>query len=107
MKPVRLRQSAERDLLHAFAHYLDEAPHVAAAFVDAVVEARRYIEDNPGSGSPRYSELLDAPGLRFWLLNRFPYVLFYVERDDHLDVIRLLHQHADIPAKLEGDFKTS
>jgi toxin ParE1/3/4 len=107
VKPARLRESAERDILQAFAYYLKEAPHVAEAFTDAVVRGRRHIEDNPGAGSPRYGEILEAPGLRFWLLNRFPYVLFYVERDDHLDVIRVLHQHADIPQKLDDDFKNS
>jgi plasmid stabilization system protein ParE len=32
--------------------------------------------------------------------NGYPYILFYIERDDYLDAIRLLHQHSDIPAQL-------
>jgi toxin ParE1/3/4 len=35
--------------------------------------------------------------LRSWRLARCPYVVFYVERDDHLDVWRVLHARQDIP----------
>jgi hypothetical protein len=33
----------------------------------------------------------------------FPYTLFYFERDDHLDVVRLLHQRQDIPMLLSDE----
>jgi toxin ParE1/3/4 len=41
---------------------------------------------------------LEIPALRCWQLERFPYLVFYVERDDHIDVWRVLHGHRDIPA---------
>ena len=37
------------------------------------------------------------PGLRHWLLQSCPYLAFYVERADHLDVWRVLHAERDIP----------
>ncbi len=43
---------------------------------------------------------LDLPGLRCWPVKRYPYLVFYVERDDHIDVWRVLHGQRDIPAWL-------
>jgi toxin ParE1/3/4 len=34
-------------------------------------------------------------------LSRYPYLLFYVERQDHIDVWRVLHSQRDIPAWLQ------
>jgi toxin ParE1/3/4 len=47
-----------------------------------------------------YGELCEVPGLRSWLVSRLPYALLYVEQAAYLDVLRVLHQHADIPAQL-------
>jgi len=41
---------------------------------------------------------LNLPGVRFWPLTRHPYLVFYVERDDHIDVWRVLHGRRDVPA---------
>ena len=30
------------------------------------------------------------------MLRRYPYIIFCVERDDHIDVWRVLHAHRDI-----------
>jgi toxin ParE1/3/4 len=101
MKPIVLRLAAETDIDHAFAYYLTEAgADTASHFVDEVGVAMRHIALHPATGSPRYGQLCDVPGLRSWLLQRFPYTVLYLERDEHLDVLRVLHQHADIPAQL-------
>ena len=50
------------------------------------------------AGSPRYAHELNLPGLRFWPLTRFPYLVFYFEHDNYVDVWRVLHQQRDIPA---------
>jgi toxin ParE1/3/4 len=39
---------------------------------------------------------LNLPGLRFWTLTRYPYLVFYVERDTHIDVWRVLQGQRDI-----------
>lgn len=46
---------------------------------------------------PRYAHELALPGLLYWPLRRYPYLVFYVERDDHVDVWRVLHGVRDIP----------
>jgi toxin ParE1/3/4 len=104
MMGLVLREAAECDIEGGFDHYLAAAgSEVATAFVLAVDAALAHIAEFPGTGSPRYGELLDTPGLRFWLVSKFPYVLFYVERENHLDIIRVLHQHSDIPGQLQFD----
>ena len=33
-----------------------------------------------------------------WPLRKYPYLVFYVEQADHIDVWRVLHMKRDIPA---------
>jgi toxin ParE1/3/4 len=41
---------------------------------------------------------LNLPGLKSWPLTRYPCLVFYVERPDHIDVWRVLHGQRDVPA---------
>ena len=59
------------------------------------------ISRQPATGSPRYGYELDLPGLRSRLLKGDPYLIFYIERDGHVDVWRELHAQRDIPAWLQ------
>ena len=56
---------------------------------------------HPAVGSPRFAFELRLEGLRAWPLRRYPYLVFYVEREDHLDVWRVLHAQRDIPAWMQ------
>lgn len=97
-KPVVPREAANRDVEEAIAYYLAEGSVAAAlGFVDALERAYAHIGRHPSSGSPRYAHELDLPGLRCWPLKRYPHLVFYVERDDHVDVWRVLHGQRDIP----------
>lgn len=100
MKPAIRSQLAEQDIQAALDHYLALSPGTALKFLDALEHASSHIETHPGSGSPRYAHELGIPQLRFWMLQGFPYALFYVEHGDHLDVIRLPHLQQDIPVTL-------
>ncbi|QUD87631.1 type II toxin-antitoxin system RelE/ParE family toxin [Phenylobacterium montanum] len=89
--------------MSAVDHYAATAgPRVAAGFVDALEAALRHIGQHPRSGSPRFGQELDLPGLRCWGLKRYPYLAFYIEREDHIDLWRVLHSKQDIPAWLQG-----
>ena len=101
-KPVVLREIARRDIDGAIDFYLAEAGEaVALRFIDALQAAIFAIGRHPAAGSPRYGQDLDLPGLRSRPLKRFPYVVFYVERDRDVDVWRVLHAKRDIPARFE------
>lgn len=102
-KPVRPRALAQADIDAAAMHYLGEAgAGLALACVDSVERAFSQLGAHPGSGAGRYAHALDLPGLRFWPLRRFPYLIFYVERADHVDVWRVLHASRDVPAWLRA-----
>jgi toxin ParE1/3/4 len=73
---------------------------IAVGFVDAADRAWRTIAANPAIGSPRYAHELNLPGLRSRALRRYPYLVFYIEHDDYIDVWRVLHAQRDIPASM-------
>lgn len=101
-KCVIPRQLASADVDDAVAHYLAEGGEaVALGFVDALAQAYAHIGRHSGTGSPRYAHELNLPGLRSWPLARYPYLIFYVEQPDHIDVWRVLHQLRDIPAWMQ------
>lgn len=106
-KPITPRLLANQDIDDAISYYLSEATEQAAlGFIDALERAYKHISRHPESGSSRYAHELDLPGLRSWTLKRYPYLVFYIERDDHIDVWRVLHGMRDIPVWMrESDKK--
>lgn len=101
MSPKRIipRERANRDIDEAVDHYLGEGGEKATlGFIDALEQAYRHIARHPATGSPRYAHELELPGLRSWPLKRYPYLVFFVEHDEHIDVWRILHGGRDIPA---------
>lgn len=102
-KPVLLRALAREDIGQAVDHYLAEAtPRTALGFIADAERAMAHLSRAAATGSSRYAHELDLPGLRFWPLRKYPYVIFYVEREDHVDVWRVLHAQREIPAWLSG-----
>jgi toxin ParE1/3/4 len=101
-KPVVLREVAARDVDAVLVHYLEEGgDSLARDFIEAIEAAFRHIGAHAASGSSRYAVELDVPDLRFWPLKGFPQLISYVEREDHVDVWRVLHGRGDIPAWLQ------
>lgn len=98
-KPVIPRRQANRDAEEALDHYLGEAGEaVALGFIDSLEQVYRHIARHPASGSSRYAHELDLPGLTFWPLKRYPYLVFYMDCESHIDVWRVLHAERDISA---------
>lgn len=101
-KPVIPREQANRDVDDAVTYYVKEhAQQAALGLVDALQDAYAHIGRRPGAGSPRFAHELDIPQLRTWPLARFPYLVFHVERDDHIDIWRVLHTRRDIPELMQ------
>ena len=95
------RARASQDIDDALTYYLTEAGEtVALRFIDAVEAALRHLSAHPSSGSLRFAYELDLPGLRAWPLHQFPWLVFYSETDQQVDVWRVLHGRRDIPAWL-------
>lgn len=99
IKPVIPRELANLDVDEAIDYYLGEGSESAAlGFVDSLQQAYLHIGRHPATGSSRYGHELDLPGLRDWSLKHYPHLVFYIEREDHIDVWRVLHGQRDIPA---------
>ncbi|WP_280264470.1 type II toxin-antitoxin system RelE/ParE family toxin [Nocardia wallacei] len=103
IKPVIPRARAALDVEAAIDFYLaTDAEPPALGLIDALQATYRLIGMHPGVGSPRFGHELDIPGLRSRALARFPYTVFYLEREDHVDVWRVLHRSRDIPELMRG-----
>ncbi|BBH34302.1 type II toxin-antitoxin system RelE/ParE family toxin [Pseudomonas sp. St290] len=97
-KPVIPRALASQDVEDAINYYLGEqAEQAALNFIDALENAYTHISRHPASGMSRYAHELDLPGLLCWPLKRYPYLVFYVGCNEHIDVWRVLHAMRDIP----------
>jgi toxin ParE1/3/4 len=56
--------------------YLQEASErVALGFIAALEKGYGHIGRHPESGASRYATELNLPGLRAWLLARYPYIV--------------------------------
>ncbi|HEY2817105.1 MAG TPA: type II toxin-antitoxin system RelE/ParE family toxin [Casimicrobiaceae bacterium] len=96
-KRAVLRTRADHDIEEAIDFYLGEgAARAALKFIDALEQALGDIERHPTIGSTRYATELHLPGLRCWQIKGYPHLVFYVERNDYVDVWRVLHGSRDL-----------
>ena len=96
MKPARRRLQARNDILDTARYYREAAgAAVARRFAQAVKDAVAQLEANPAIGSPRIGHDIDVAELRIWRLSGFPAALWYVERADHVDIVRLVGERQD------------
>lgn len=102
-KPIIRRAAADGDVEAIVDHYLavGGAP-VALRFVDALEEALLHLSLHAATGSPRYAQSLNLPGLRSWPLTGFPQLVFYFEKPAEVEVWRVLHGRMDIADLLSG-----
>jgi toxin ParE1/3/4 len=102
-KPVIPRVAAVRDADACVDYYCSESGSaVADRFVDALEAAYDHLSRQPSSGAPRWGHLLELPGLRMWPLRGFPHLVFFMERADFVEVVRILHSRRDLPGELRG-----
>lgn len=101
MKPAYLRPKAKDDRKNEVRYYRAKAgTTIAENLVSASQLALHQIEQEPGIGSPRLGQMAEIPGLRSWGIAGFPLIWFYFERDDQLDVVRMLGERQDMLAIL-------
>lgn len=81
------RQSARRDVENAADYYAREGgTQVAINFIDAVQSTLNSIARHPASSSLRYAYELGLSDLRSMTLKAFPYIVFYLEQANYVDV---------------------
>ena len=103
MKPIQIHPRARAEVVSAALFYHGESGEALANDLVAEVErAYGLISETPGIGSLRYADVLPGLRVRMWPLRRFPYLIFYVDQPDHIDIIRVMHARRDLPAVLRS-----
>lgn len=98
--PVFRRQRADEDIEQAQAFYGDKSVTVEDAFIDEIEATMARIARDPhlGRSAKRFTS---CPGLRYYRLARFPYLMFYLDLGDRCEVVRVLYVHMDLPPKFQ------
>jgi toxin ParE1/3/4 len=103
MKPVRITPRADSDIDACFAWIAKDNPAAALRFLDAIQLTCDAVSRMPAIGSPRYAEIPLVHGVRMLAIKDFEkYLLFYLEHEDCIDVICVLHGARDIPEALQS-----
>jgi toxin ParE1/3/4 len=103
VKPAKLRPLAGEDLVERSRFYeRSGGRELGRRFFAASMDALRSAESMPGIGSPLIGEVVGVPSLRRVGIEGFPCGWFYLERDDRLDVVRLLADRQDLETLLGG-----
>ncbi|MBB5575502.1 MULTISPECIES: type II toxin-antitoxin system RelE/ParE family toxin [Rhizobium] len=101
-KTIIPRELARGDVEAAVDYYASEAgTKVALGFIDALQAAYDLVARHPELGSLRYGYELGLPELRSIALKRYPYIVFYRDQENHVDVWRVLHDKRDIPQSMQ------
>jgi toxin ParE1/3/4 len=100
-KPVYILELADQDILQVIDGYSESSPQVIPRFISALEATARQIRFSPAAGSLRYAGILEIPELRFKVIAGFPYLVFYREHADRINIWRVLHASRDIPSSLD------
>jgi toxin ParE1/3/4 len=100
VKPLHIRPAATADLDAAVDYLLEESFAAAQGLLDATEAAFALLARRPGLGSPRFAGLLPALPLRSWPITGYPYLVFYLDTREGIDILRILHTRRDIPSIL-------
>jgi toxin ParE1/3/4 len=72
---------------------LDFSLKVINELEKAFIRIKKY----PQLGSFRIGHEIGLEGLRSWALKKAPFIIFYLDNDEYIIVIRILHQKQHIP----------
>ena len=100
-KPAILTVAAEEDVADQAGWIAAASPEAAARFIDAVAETIRFAAERPMAGVRYAVKAPSLRGLRKLQITGFENrLLFYLERDDSLLIVRILHGARDLPLAL-------
>lgn len=93
---LRIYPAAMADANAAQDWYDQAQAGLGEQFTTELEQALALLLLQPGIGSRRYAHLLKDKRLRFWALDRFPFLVFYQIEGEYLEVLRILHERRDI-----------
>lgn len=103
-KRIILRPKANQDLDDHFAYIAENNLDVALQFFDCARSTIAQLARTPRIGRLYAVENARLQGLRKWAVKDFrKYLIFYFDRDDAIEVVRILYATQDIASILEGE----
>lgn len=86
MKPLVVHPQAKAELDEAIAYYESKVSGLGLDFLDSVERSFQKIQQSPRAWPPHID-----PRFRKYLVERFPYSIFYMERRDAIWIAAIAH----------------
>jgi toxin ParE1/3/4 len=104
MKQIYFTPKARRDAKLSASWLRKQNPLAADRFLDAVENTAAKLGRMPMLGSRNYADTVLQKGVRMIAVEHFKnYLLFFVERDASIDIVRILHGARDISYIMESE----
>jgi toxin ParE1/3/4 len=101
-KKILITPKASQDLDDCFAYISQDNPEIALQFFDSTRLTIAQIAKMPGIGSIFITNNDRLQGLRKWSAKGFrKYLIFNMDRDDVVEIVRILYATRDISSILE------
>ena len=100
MKRLEIRTRAVEDISAATDFYAAAEGRLADRCLTALQRTVAQIGRRPTFGSTAFAQHLDVPGLRHRNVPEFPYLVFYLETDAAVVIVRVLHERRDVLGEL-------
>jgi toxin ParE1/3/4 len=95
------RLKAARDAEEIADYIARDSLEAAVRFLEDTETTLKDLAASPSSGSPFASDHPELADLRYRRVKGFPnHLIFYIERKDAIDVVRILHGARDLDAEL-------
>lgn len=96
-KPLLLQASARKAISAIGTYYVNEGGMPPAlGFHSALRKAFNSIGFAPAMGSRRWADELKIHRLRHWRLSKYPHQVFYVETEDQVRILDVIHERRDL-----------
>jgi toxin ParE1/3/4 len=92
--PHRFAVEDEEEIVHYYEQTSSE--QAALGFINALDQAFSQLSRYPHMGSPRPEYDLELDGIRSWPLKKFPHLIYYKIKTDHIELWRILQPKRDI-----------
>ena len=89
MKPIRLHAAARHETRQAAHFYDGRQPGLGRQWLEVVESAFQRIRRDPTIGRR------DVAGTRRYRLARFPYFIIFIDKDDHVFVVTVMHERRE------------
>src|SRR5262245_25169681 len=90
-------RASREDALDCYLYIAQNNPEAAERFLDALEAAFARLADMPRVGAPQEWRSARLREVRMWPIPQFSnYLIFYRERGDRIEVLRVLHGAQDV-----------